>query len=796
MGEGCAAANPEFIVARIKMTHLMKYLILTLAFFLMSISVHAAEWRVQNYIDGEAEGTLRVLIYEACRTEGDDRITFLIPARGTISISLGSPLVIPRNCRGRIHIQGLEDVDTKIEYGTFGSFSEYPGSSCLLNIYSDGNTVERLRFSGHFYGAGICLFGRNNTVQRNIFGERDSIGRSFNPNTYAVVVSRLHSSADPLMNGSSNSISNNHVLPDAEVPFYSDADDVRIIGNHIETSRSLSVYHSGQGGLVSQNEIDGSGAHGIVVHGRGIRVEQNQIHLTAGSSIYYEGAEARIQGNNIQNPSEDGIYLNGQGEVVANQIHSPAQGGISLDGRDIHVESNLIEHAGKNGIQGHLTASRLDSNQISESHEFGIAVSGENIEISLNGIGKSLKHGLFLETNRSQVHGNNIITNAWSGIDIRGNENAIFHNTILANGGCVGVNERFASQDVDCLDGNGNGGPGILIEASSMDNVIGGNSFDEHANRIQYNRDGGVILLGDMTTKNNRIARNTISRNYGPEPDLDLAGDGLTLNDPGDVDEGPNHLLNTIDHLQAFPLVPSPAGEARYWTWGLTQSGSEVQLYGVPEEDRTRGRTHGGGETYYGASPVAHRSFRINPEARFHSFEDQLVTTLTFDETGNTSEFSLNTPAGRDQDMDGIVDSLETGDGTVMTRATSATVTDSDGDGLPDSVEDANRNGRWDRDSGETSAYNPDTDGDGLNDWVETHGDGRYERGIDTDPFNPDTDGDGARDGEEDRNSNGVWDNNESSPLMIDSDNDGVTDRTDNCPAIPNPGQEAWYCGR
>ena len=74
----------------------------------------------------------------------------------------------------------------------------------------------------------------------------------------------------------------------------------------------------------------------------------------------------------------------------------------------------------------------------------------------------------------------------------------------------------------------------------------------------------------------------------------------------------------------------------------------------------------------------------------------------------------------------------------------SGDVFDSDGDGLPDDVEDSNGNGIVD--VGET------------------------------DPLNPDTDGDGALDGQEDSNGNGIVDADEADPLNPDSDGDGLTD--------------------
>lgn len=145
-----------------------------------------------------------------------------------------------------------------------------------------------------------------------------------------------------------------------------------------------------------------------------------------------------------------------------------------------------------------------------------------------------------------------------------------------------------------------------------------------------------------------------------------------------------------------------------------------------------------------------------------------------------------------DADGDGIPDALEdlnrngTFDGGNETDWQSA---DTDGDGIDDGVEDANQNGTVDR--GETDPRTDDTDGDGVLDGDEqalgtnaleadSDGDGLsdgVERDVSgTDPTDPDSDGDGVPDGDEDRNGNGVVDPGESSPTERDTDGDGTPD--------------------
>ncbi|WP_193388347.1 tandem-95 repeat protein, partial [Anaeromyxobacter sp. PSR-1] len=106
-------------------------------------------------------------------------------------------------------------------------------------------------------------------------------------------------------------------------------------------------------------------------------------------------------------------------------------------------------------------------------------------------------------------------------------------------------------------------------------------------------------------------------------------------------------------------------------------------------------------------------------------------------------------------------------DGTSTASATVAITVvpplDSDGDGIPDWVEDTDHDGTVD--PGETDPRNPDTDGDGIPDGVEdTDHDGTVDPG-ETDPRDPDTDDDGIPDGVEDTDHDGSVDPGETDPL-------------------------------
>lgn len=167
------------------------------------------------------------------------------------------------------------------------------------------------------------------------------------------------------------------------------------------------------------------------------------------------------------------------------------------------------------------------------------------------------------------------------------------------------------------------------------------------------------------------------------------------------------------------------------------------------------------------------------------------------DNTDNNAPTN-NAPVGdgEDTDGDGLPDFLEdrnaNGRYDEGTNETDFQNPDTDGDGLTDGEEDANTNGRTD--PGESDPREADTDGDTIDDGTErqmgtdptladTDGDGlrdNQERTANTNPLVPDTDGDGVLDGDEDRNGDGVLDPGETDPNVTDTDGDGTPDGEEN----------------
>jgi hypothetical protein len=133
-------------------------------------------------------------------------------------------------------------------------------------------------------------------------------------------------------------------------------------------------------------------------------------------------------------------------------------------------------------------------------------------------------------------------------------------------------------------------------------------------------------------------------------------------------------------------------------------------------------------------------------------------------------DFMLETGDVVDSDGDGLPDAIEN-----ASLCLDPNDADTDDDGIIDGDEDVNHDGYMDL--GETDPCNPDSDGDGIQDGTElgfitghvTDTGGAFIPDADggattTDPLDPDSDDDGFKDGLEDKNHNGQVDPGESDP--------------------------------
>ncbi|HYC29414.1 MAG TPA: hypothetical protein VEB42_11365, partial [Chitinophagaceae bacterium] len=127
----------------------------------------------------------------------------------------------------------------------------------------------------------------------------------------------------------------------------------------------------------------------------------------------------------------------------------------------------------------------------------------------------------------------------------------------------------------------GNGASGIVINAEAgqfaTDNVIGSNNDGvgdaAEGNIIANNAIIGIAVTNSPDANGNKISRNSIFNNA--QLGIDLAVNGVTPNDDGDADTGPNELFNFPVIKRAFTTYP----DYTLVVQGIARPSSIVEVY-------------------------------------------------------------------------------------------------------------------------------------------------------------------------------------------------------------------------
>jgi hypothetical protein len=222
--------------------------------------------------------------------------------------------------------------------------------------------------------------------------------------------------------------------------------------------------------------------------------------------------------------------------------------------------------------------------------------------------------------------------------DVKGERNVISGNTFsgvgLSDTGTTAnlVAGNFIGTDVTGTKALGNGNNGVFLTNGAQANQIGGSAA--LANSIAFNQSSG-LLVADAATTGNPVRFNSIFGNG--DLGIDLGGDGVTLNDTGDGDTGPNGLQN-------YPIITSAKpGPHTTLTGTLNSLPGTSFLLDFYASAAPAVSFFGQGQRYLGAATVTtdasgNAKFTVHlPRAT--SFGQWVSVTAT-DPAGNTSEFS------------------------------------------------------------------------------------------------------------------------------------------------------------
>ena len=379
-----------------------------------------------------------------------------------------------------------------------------------------------------------------------------------------------------------------------------------------------------EGNVIEGNAVTGDGA-GVMfercgqVTVSGNTFMENTASGWGGAIRIVSSNQVRIEGNRFErNVAQDGsaIAVHQSDAVISDNVFSDNAVTVSYDGAISVQWGSTVEVSG---------------NDITDTSPDAIAVwEGAVVEITGNRLSGMTRSGIRLKGCLARVHGNEITGVTGAGILCT---KALSGTTIYEN------------LIADCA-----GSGALFTAAGGLDTpYVGLYAADIYANTITANGLGGIVVADPTVVT---LSRNAIYANGGLG--IDLGDDGVTPNDSGDADSGPNGLQN-------FPVLQ----EAHAATGALLVRGvlavpspqtCTIELFGSSAADDSG---YGEGQTYLANGvPGADGSFALSLVADLPP-NTWLSATAT-DASGNTSEFSLSIQAEfSDTDLDGLPDAWE-----------------------------------------------------------------------------------------------------------------------------------------
>ncbi len=433
----------------------------------------------------------------------------------------------------------------------------------------------------------------------------------------------------------------------------------------------------------------GEVADGMILENQTFLIFNLEVRNFGGDGIVCESCDnSYFRGLNIHNNGGHGLYIysilpasgnpqndtiGGTGSDQGNVIYSNGLDGIHIkadlnydrNNENIVILNNLI------GTQDGTTASPNGGRGIVLENAFGVTI-GDTTGLTKNIISGNASDGILITGSGAvsntviwnnigtDINGGARLANGASGVAFSGDAgdgvnftnsfpNRIgipgFPNVISGNNG-FGIyvsgtntsNNNIQSNLIGTNSGGnvdlGNAFDGIYFVGGTYDNLVGGTGANE-GNLIAFNAKG---IKADSGVRNafrrNRVFSND---NIG----IDLAPLGVTPNDAGDGDTGPNNLQN-------YPVITYVNAQATFVTLSGTLNSTPNQTFTLEFFGNSGADASGYGEglNFLGSTQVTtnaggNATFNNLNLAATLSNVGSWVTATATDALGNTSEYSL-----------------------------------------------------------------------------------------------------------------------------------------------------------
>jgi hypothetical protein len=616
-------------------------------------------------------GSLRQAILDANASSGTDTIAFNIPGSGVRTISVATKLPTindPVTIDGYTQagsspntLAGGSNAVLLIELNGSGMSNPADSSAPTALTINAGNSTVRGLVINRFNGDAIRLqTNGGNLIEGNYVGT-DASGTLRRGNDYwGILITSSNNTIGGTTPAARNLISANAI----EGINIQSGSNNQVLGNLIGTNASGTaqlgnashgISNAGSntiiGGAVSGagNIISGNFQGGISSFGLGVKIQGNFIGTdvtgtvamgnsnfgisTFGSTNDLIGGTVAGARNIISANGGRGVSFGGQGsKLQGNFIGTDVTGTVAMGNADVGVEAGggALIGGTEQGAGNVISCNRAYGNVYLG---FDATVQGNFIGIDATGT-KALSNpsnGITIYGSNNLIGGTvagarNVISGNKVGVQIGGVVSDTLKNNVV-QGNYIGTN----------ADGNAplpNEARGIGID-NAASNTVGG-TVSGAGNVIAYNNGDG-IRVADSSSIGNTIRGNSIFSNRTLAIDL-TPSHGVTTNDLGDTDAGPNDLQNTP---VLFSVSTSAGGTGIEGMLNSTANTTfAIEFFSNSSCDSSGS---GEGELYIGTINV---TTAANGNANFNvTFAGALaagrvVTATATNPAGSTSEFS------------------------------------------------------------------------------------------------------------------------------------------------------------
>ncbi len=628
----------------------------------------------QNFVvtntNNHGSGSLREAMTNANATVGLDTIVFNIPGSGVKVINLLNalpdiidPVVIDGATQPGYAGMPLIELDGSL-VGTFGN---------VLVIKAGGSTVRGLAVGRSSVGILITNCD-NNVIQGNHIGV-DATGTASRQNGTGI---RLTNSSNNVIGGVT-AAARNVISGNGTDGLEINGNGNVVQGNYIGTNAAGTVeIRNGQRGVHIPSSLHANNVIGGTAPGAGNLISGND------EGIRDEGTGTTIQGNLIGTDVTGTQAVGNGGGIVARGLNAQI-GGLTPAARNIISGNGAGVHSegAGNRIQGNFIGTDITGTLALGNTHIGVTaantlIGGTTPEarniISANGFAQGGFGNIALGSNvfgpGATVQGNYI------GTDVTGTKSlkvpgaaiqfgiTVFSNNHVIGGTVAGSHNVISGNDIGIQLGGFSSPPnGVVIQGNIIglnaqrtmplpnlhqgirffgadNNIIGGIQSGA-ANTIAFSGLAGITVESGT---GNSIRGNSIFSNGGLGIDIGFNSSGVTANDLGDLDFGPNNLQN-------FPVLTSvTSGGGNTTIQGSLNSTPNttfhIDFYSNAAVDKSG---HGEGALFFNTTQVttdAGGNATINVTFPLALPAGRVITATATSPNGNTSEFSAAEATG------------------------------------------------------------------------------------------------------------------------------------------------------